>query len=72
MCFYGMPDCDDEMFRYDICVPFSPESYLSGVHRTLEPGEFLIYKRKFEIQKALIRAECLSISVQLTKSQQFY
>ena len=49
--FYGMPDCDDEMFRYDICVPFSPESYLSGVHRTLEPGEFLIYKRKFEIPK---------------------
>ncbi len=49
--FSDMPDCDDEMYRYKICVPFSPESALSGVNRTLMPGEFLIYKRKFDIPK---------------------
>ena len=49
--FYNKPDCEDEKFRYDICVPFSPEAYLSGVHRTLEPGEYLIYKRNFVIPK---------------------
>lgn len=49
--FCDMPDCDDEKYRYKICVPFSPESPLSGVNRTLMPGEFLIYKRKFDIPK---------------------
>lgn len=47
--FSDKPTADDEYFRYDICVPFSPESPLSGVNRTLEPGEYLIYKKKFDI-----------------------
>ena len=32
-------------------VPFSPESYLSGVHRQLQPKEFLWYQRTFHLQE---------------------
>lgn len=38
-----------EEFDYDIVVPFSPETPLSGVNRVLKPGEFLHYQRAFEI-----------------------
>lgn len=38
-----------EIYRYDICVPFSPESPLSGVNRGLKHSEFLIYKKEFEL-----------------------
>lgn len=31
----------------DICVPFSPEAPLSGVNRTLRPGEYLHYRKRF-------------------------
>lgn len=39
----------DEKTVYDgkINVPFSPECMLSGVNRTLMPGEVLVYRRKF-------------------------
>lgn len=39
--------------RWDgqIVVPFSPEAPLSGVGRTVQPSEFLWYKRKIEIPK---------------------
>lgn len=47
VCLIVMTKCLGTIFA---CL-FLPESYLSGVHRTLEPGEFLIYKRKFEIPK---------------------
>lgn len=33
----------------DIRVPFSPETYLSGVGRQLKPDEYLWYERKIEI-----------------------
>lgn len=42
-------EINDRVFKYDICVPFSPESPLSGVNRTLMPGEYLIYRRSFDI-----------------------
>ena len=39
--------------RWDgqIVVPFSPEAPLSGVGRTVQPSEFLWYKRKIELPK---------------------
>ena len=36
-----------EKYDGEILVPFSPESYLSGVHRQLQPKEFLWYQRTF-------------------------
>ncbi len=35
----------------DIRVPFSPETYLSGVQRQLQPDEYLWYERKLEIAR---------------------
>ncbi len=35
-----------------ICVPFSPESALSGVGRRLEPDETLWYRRSFALREA--------------------
>lgn len=35
----------------DIRVPFSPETYLSGVQRQLKPDEYLWYERKIEIDR---------------------
>ena len=39
--------------RWDgqIVVPFSPEAPLSGVGRTVQPSEFLWYKRKIDLPK---------------------
>ena len=39
------------MWDGDIRVPFSPETYLSGVQRQLKPDEYLWYERKFEIER---------------------
>ena len=36
-------------YGLEICVPFPPESVLSGVERVLQPGEFLWYRREFEL-----------------------
>lgn len=45
----------DERFpeRYDgeIIVPFAPECYLSGVGRTIQPDNFLWYRKKFVLDK---------------------
>lgn len=41
---------DDEKYDGKILVPFSPESMLSGVNRTLLPGEVLIYRTFFDKQ----------------------
>lgn len=35
----------------DICVPFSPETYLSGVQRQLKPDEYLWYERRLDIDR---------------------
>ena len=34
----------------EILVPFSPEAPLSGVNRTLQPGEYLWYRRTIQLQ----------------------
>ena len=39
-----MPEC----FDGHILVPFSPETELSGVHRQLQPNEYLWYRRRFD------------------------
>ncbi len=39
-----------EQYDQKILVPYSPESYLSGVGRTLLPDEFLHYRRTFQIE----------------------
>lgn len=36
-------------FSYDIVVPFSPETPLSGVNRMLKSNEHLIYNKKFDL-----------------------
>jgi len=34
-----------------ICVPFSPETELSGVRRTLKPDEYLWYEKRFTLEE---------------------
>ncbi|WP_448920519.1 glycoside hydrolase family 2 protein [Eubacterium sp.] len=36
-------------FSYDIVVPFSPETPLSGVNRMLKSNEYLIYNKMFDL-----------------------
>lgn len=36
-----------ESFDEKITVPFAPESYLSGIERTIEPEDYLWYRKKF-------------------------
>lgn len=38
-----------------ILVPFSPESVLSGVHKTVAPNEYLIYTKNVELPKEFIK-----------------
>ena len=38
-----------------ICVPFSPETPLSGVERTLKPGEYLHFRRTFALPEIFNR-----------------
>lgn len=40
-----------EKWDGQILVPFSPETALSGVNRTLQPGEVLIYHRKIDLEE---------------------
>lgn len=46
---YGINKVKDEPLNYDgkILVPFSPESPLSGVMKSVRPDDFLWYKREF-------------------------
>ena len=41
-----------DKFEYEILVPFSPEAPLSGVCRTLQNDEYLIYQRAFNIDES--------------------
>lgn len=42
----------------DILVPFSPECELSGVNRTLAPGEYLWYSRHFTLPEGFKKTGC--------------
>jgi len=49
---YAITESDQPPKRWDgqILVPFSPEAELSGVSRTLIPGQYLWYRRKLELK----------------------
>ena len=49
---YAITESDQPPKRWDgqILVPFSPEAELSGVNRTLMPGQYLWYRRKLELK----------------------
>ena len=42
-------------YQGEIVVPFSPESYLSGVGKTLKPDECLFYRRKFKLEPGFLK-----------------
>jgi len=50
---YAITDSPElsESYEGKILVPFSPEASLSGVNRTLLPGQFLHYRRTFTAEK---------------------
>lgn len=50
---YAITDDDTRPVLWDaeIRVPFSPETYLSGVQRQLKPDEYLWYERRLEIDR---------------------
>jgi len=46
-------------FDGEIIVPFSPESLLSGVGRTVQPGDELWYQRKVTLEPGFVRGKML-------------
>ena len=42
-----------------IIVPFSPESQISGIGKSLEPGKYLWYRRNFQLTPDLTAPRCL-------------
>ena len=53
---YAITDSDESPRRWDgtILVPFSPESALSGVGRSLQPGQTLWYRREVIVPQGFI------------------
>lgn len=47
--FTDMTDNFPEEYDGEIIVPFAPETYLSGVGRTLEDDEYLWYRKNFKL-----------------------
>ncbi len=58
---YAITDTDAAPDAWDgrILVPFSPESELSGVRRTLKPGQSLWYRRRFTLPEGFVRVQTL-------------
>lgn len=58
---YAFTSDDDKpvIWDGDIRIPFSPETYLSGVQRQLKPEEYLWYERKIEIDRIPRRKKLL-------------
>ena len=58
---YAFTKDDEKPVIWDgsIRVPFSPETYLSGVQRQLKPEEYLWYERKIEIDRIPKRKKLL-------------
>lgn len=48
-----------EVFDGKILVPFSPETSLSGVNKTLQRDEYLFYRLKFKLDKSFIKDKVL-------------
>ena len=55
---YAITDSDESPRHWDgtILVPFSPESALSGVGRSLQPGQTLWYRREVIVPQGFIPA----------------
>ena len=58
-CAFTSEDKQPSDFTQTILVPFSPETLLSGVNRTLQPGEYLWYKREFTLAPGFNRGKVL-------------
>ena len=58
---YAINDSPDFPRQFDgkILVPFSPESELSGVNRSLEPGQYLWYRLMTELPEGFDRGRLL-------------
>ena len=58
---YAITPTDDAPAAWDgdILVPFSPESALSGVNRTLQPGETLWYRRTLTLPEGFHKGRVL-------------
>lgn len=56
---YAIADSDESPRHWDgtILVPFSPESALSGVGRSLQPGQTLWYRREVIVPQGFIPAD---------------
>lgn len=54
---YAIRDTSREPVEYDgkILVPFSPEAALSGVHKRVEPTDFLFYRRTFTLPEGFCK-----------------
>lgn len=48
-CICENREISEESYQGDILVPFSPESYLSGVKKLLKPGMYLHYRKIFSL-----------------------
>ncbi len=55
----GKTDDIPQNFDEEIIVPFAPESYLSGIERTIEPKDYLWYRKKFILDDCFEGKRCV-------------
>ncbi len=55
----GLNEAFPENYDGEIIVPFAPECYLSGVHKTIEPDNFLWYRKKFILKNSFAGKKCI-------------
>ena len=70
---YAITSTTDQPTCYDgqIVVPFSPESVLSGVRRTLRPDEVLHYRRRFTLPAGFVQRHDERVLVHLDAVDQW-
>ncbi len=55
----GKTDEIPQNFDEEIIVPFAPETYLSGIERTIEPEDYLWYRKKFILDDCFDSKRCI-------------
>lgn len=55
----GLNEAFPENYDGEIIVPFAPECYLSGVNKTIEPDNFLWYRKKFILKNSFAGKKCI-------------
>lgn len=55
----GLNEAFPENYDGEIIVPFAPECYLSGVNKTIEPDNFLWYRKKFILKNFFAGKKCI-------------